>query len=591
MESVIEVDKKSATDRGCTITSLLDSLKAKKSMVDTMIFELQNIVSVDLLAVDLDYAFKDGFKTDTEISGMKNSKVEKELVAWIDDTPVQKRGTREDSLEPTNGQTGWSAQDMFAYNEKVNGVVVGYKGLENVYTTAINRNDPGYLEKERIAEELAKSIMGQPSRTNVEDEDDHRDDADKYTNVSRNPRQSKPQFPGPNPPGRKPSDGNWRDTNPRAAADKMKPSKTMQEPAVIQPRSKNQEISPKTVVGSQQPELFMKTSNPPISKASSSSKEQTDGVRPISFAAAVGLSDPKSNIQNSAPRPVPVVTSTDQDSKPVEANEPAHGVNKYRSGESSKPDSMIPKKNDAPESDPENVVKKSVLNPNAKEFTLNPSAKPFTPKSHFSPPPTQPLIANHPVVPQHNLIQPACQPNQQVHAHQQHKHHPQQASQYLVMGPSGSNMVMPHQQVIGPNGQPFQILNPMVVNQIPGGHNSNQYSNVGYNHSGGNQQSRKSHHSSRESRQGSGHSRHENNSYNPHNVAAATGHPVLGAPLTASGPMQFNHHQGGPGHVQQPGPGGQPMFPPMFVQGYPRMFQPPMIGPYDPQYFSKLSLV
>lgn len=593
LECAIEVDKSNLADQSCTITSLINSLNAKKTMVDTMIFEIENIVSVGLLDVDMDYAFKDGFKTDTEISGMKNAKVEKELVAWVDDTPPLKRGVRDwnDSLEPINGQTGWSAQEMFAYNEKVNGVLAGYTGLDNVYTTAINRDDPGYQEKQRIADALAKSIGN--NRTNLEDEDeddgrDGRDEESKWSGVSRNSgsRAKEPlSRSAATHAGKKPSDGNWRDTNLRLnSGEKLKPTKSQQEPfRQYGVKNQNQGHSPKSVVESHNfhTELSKKSSNPPISRTPS--KEQVENSRPISFAAAVGQSEFKSGNQIIPARPHQVVAEAPK-AEPVDVPD-VQSQEKFSVTDAPKSDPVVPKKSDAIKTE-DFVLKTSKLNPNAKEFTLNPTAKPFTPKSHFSPPP-QPLIANHPANnPQSMMAQTPFQPQQQVQPHQQPKHH-QQASQYLVMNPQNSAMVMPqHQQVIGPNGQPFQLLNSVVLNQMPGNHNSNQY-NPGYNQGG---QPRKSHHGPREPRQGSGHTRHDNNnSYNPHNVAAATGHPVLaGAPLTASGPLQFNHHhQGGPPGPGQPGPGGQPMFSPMFVQGYPRMFQPQMINPYDPQYFSE----
>lgn len=598
LESVIEVDKKSASDRGCTITSLIDSLNAKKTMSETMIFGIDSIVSVDLLDVDLDYAFKDGFKTDAEISGLKNAKAEKQLVEWVDDAPMPKRGTRDVSLEPSNGQTGWSAQDMFKYNEEVNGVVVGYKGLDNVYTTAINRDDPGYLEKERKAELLARQIIdgGRPCPEDEDECRDGRDEEQRWSEVYRKDvsyRSKEPSTRTTVPhPSKKPSDGNWRDTNPRVGSGE-KSKQNLGKPQQDSPRQqfsvKNQnQHSPKPMADTHNYHTELSKKSPVLR---TSSKEHVESGRPISFAAAVGLSEVKPGM----PTLTQVRSHAVEAQKPEPVDVPEQNIihDQEKSGliDSPKVDQGVQKKSDVTSSEVEAVAKTSKLNPNAKEFTLNPTAKPFTPKNHFSPPP-QPLIAHHPSVSQPNMgpasYQHNAQQQQQLQPHQQPKHH-QQASQYLVMNTPGSNLVMPHQQVIGPNGQPFQLLNPVVVNQLPGNHNSNQY-NPGYNQ-GNSQPSRKSHHGSREPRQGPGHSRHDNNSYNPHNVAAATGHPVLaGAPLTASGPLQFNHHhhQGGPpGPGQQTGPGGQPMFSPMFVQGYPRMFQPQMIGPYDHQYFSK----
>lgn len=50
-----EVDSKS-TNNGSNLGNLMTSLSDKKPILDTCIFELQNVVMLSLVNVDLDYA-------------------------------------------------------------------------------------------------------------------------------------------------------------------------------------------------------------------------------------------------------------------------------------------------------------------------------------------------------------------------------------------------------------------------------------------------------------------------------------------------------------------------------------------------------
>ena len=105
------------------------------------------------------------------------------------------------SLE-SSGATGW---DQFATNERLYDAKYTYD--ENMYTTAIDRSNPQYAQREAEAARIAREMEGNPSRPAHNDLDDGLDEEDKYSGVRRESAQpSLPKRSGNAyvPPGQRP---------------------------------------------------------------------------------------------------------------------------------------------------------------------------------------------------------------------------------------------------------------------------------------------------------------------------------------------------------------------------------------------------
>lgn len=83
------------------------------------------------------------------------------------------------SLE-ASGETGW---DQFATNERMYGVSSTYD--ENIYTTAIDRNNPQYRRREAEAARIAREMEDAEKRRRDADTGDGLDEEDKYSGVRR----------------------------------------------------------------------------------------------------------------------------------------------------------------------------------------------------------------------------------------------------------------------------------------------------------------------------------------------------------------------------------------------------------------------
>lgn len=95
-----------------------------------------------------------GFQTDSSISSGRLGD-RRELQRW-DGGDSSSNGLLEGGIEDSaDSNKPW---DQFAVNAEKFGVQTDYN--ENIYTTSINRNDPGYKEKVARAERLARKIEG-----------------------------------------------------------------------------------------------------------------------------------------------------------------------------------------------------------------------------------------------------------------------------------------------------------------------------------------------------------------------------------------------------------------------------------------------
>lgn len=130
------------------------------------------------------------FRTDTEISSQATNPSiprARELQRWDAGSSDINNGI-DMSLESSSG--GW---DQFATNERMYGVQSTYD--ENIYTTQIDRNTPGYRQREAEAARIAREIEGStPADAHVAEErrrDAPREDGaggdeeEKYSGVRR----------------------------------------------------------------------------------------------------------------------------------------------------------------------------------------------------------------------------------------------------------------------------------------------------------------------------------------------------------------------------------------------------------------------
>lgn len=263
--------------------------------------------------------------------------------------------------------------------------------------------------------------------------------------------------------------------------------------------------------------------------------------------------------ESSAVKAAPAASSPVSEKKdpPVrEKGSPAHSSVEKKENEAPSGSTAAAAKGAPDGESVESIAKNSKLNPNAKEFTLNPAAKPFTPRTQ---PPVQHQQQQHHSSPSaqyqtHNMVS-------QVHQMPHHPHFQHQNAAQVVQMQSAQGMTrMPNQQVllhqmVGPGGNvfPYQVVMPQYQQQVPmnqqrPGKQNSKYQNPGNRNDQYNQNS-------------------------PHNVAAATGHPVL-----ATAPISYQ---------QQPQLAAQ-LFQPMYpMQGFnPRMpvgMMAPQV-PYDPSH-------
>jgi ataxin 2/2L len=135
------------------------------SVQENLIIKICDIVSVQAKDVDLEYATRDTFQTDTAISARLNGALklggEKKLQPWEGDA----NGDFGCSLElDTQGANGWDANEMFSLNEKEHGIKTTFKDNLESYTVQIDKsNADDYKEKEKEAARIAAEIENNPA--------------------------------------------------------------------------------------------------------------------------------------------------------------------------------------------------------------------------------------------------------------------------------------------------------------------------------------------------------------------------------------------------------------------------------------------
>ncbi|XP_039299140.1 ataxin-2-like protein [Nilaparvata lugens] len=130
-----------------------------RTVVDKLIFRPQDILSMSLKDVDLEFATKDTFQTDTAISKFNGQVGERELEPW------EGPGCNGDEFE-LDGATanGWDVNDMFKKNEQMCGVTSTFDHAMPGYTTQIQRGDStDYRDAEARATKIANEIENNPT--------------------------------------------------------------------------------------------------------------------------------------------------------------------------------------------------------------------------------------------------------------------------------------------------------------------------------------------------------------------------------------------------------------------------------------------
>lgn len=112
------------------------------SVDDRIIFKPSDIVSITAKDVDLQYAIRDTFQTDTSISRCNGAlRAEKILEHWYEPSSSSPNGDVDFSLVSDGNTNGWDADEMFHRNETIYGVQSTFDQSLSGYTVQIQKKD------------------------------------------------------------------------------------------------------------------------------------------------------------------------------------------------------------------------------------------------------------------------------------------------------------------------------------------------------------------------------------------------------------------------------------------------------------------
>ncbi|KAK4878262.1 hypothetical protein RN001_010768 [Aquatica leii] len=426
------------------------------SVADKLIFKTSDIISMVARDVDLDFATRDTFQTDTAISakfnGQQKNLEEKELEPW---DPTSGVNGDEMSLELEPGANGWDANDMFRKNEQEYGVTSTYDQSLRGYTMQLQHTDsPDYREQEAKAEQIASEIESQLSHK-ARQEIENGDEEEQFAAVVR-PNQDGFSKPGLDttsgggkylPPAKRknqttgklmrctppPSQGSSAQAPPPISH--IRDNQNRETPSHVHMAPQNTMHIPSPPVNPQHVMNHVPTQhiyNPPLQRQGpppNNPKPQINGEAkimtqrntrnnyvsqnniPNQLAQARHRDEVKDlhkfsqDFKLSSSQPEPMVISNQIPEQlpppPIQAQPPP-------------PSPSLPQQSISPPQENldkiTNSFKKSTLNPNAKEFVLNPAAKPFTPRyGYFRRSPSTPSVSrpHTPQTPSHTSYIPA----------------------------------------------------------------------------------------------------------------------------------------------------------------------------------------
>lgn len=363
LELTVQIDPKLKSQDG-----LFHALKNGSKAKEKAFFDLKDIVRITVNDIDLNYVTKemDKIVTDSDISGFNPTKAgeHRELESWQDDDDDGNNAEETllsldevANLNKNGGQNnrkpGWAPQDMFRYNERRHKVISTYNDNLHDYTIALpkpGRHDRDWRKKQDRAAALAREIESNPkSQVRLAKEDGSDNEEEKFSAVVRpspsvQPTQSPQasQSTQSHQSAQLNQSGQQTQTN-QAPQPSQQAQPTQQTQPTPQTQSPQATQSPQST---QSPQATQSTQpTPPPESSSSSSPQQTQ--HQASSSPPLQSSMPPMPRRTFRPRYNPRTDSLKDFSRKL---------------------TIAPKQ---PE-DQSELVKKSKLNPNAKEFVYKP---------------------------------------------------------------------------------------------------------------------------------------------------------------------------------------------------------------------------
>ncbi|KAL1440630.1 hypothetical protein MTO96_009188 [Rhipicephalus appendiculatus] len=394
-----------------SLSRLLTSLGRDQRLVQLMIFRLSDVVSLCAPNADLDYATRDSF-TDTAISKFNGQLGERPLEPWMDGGNSDSIGGLDDPPLDGEDTNGWDANEMFKTNAEKYGVTTSYDSALSSYTVKLEpKNTDEYKLQEAKASKIAQEIESNPvfkKRIEVENGDEE----DKFSAVVRPSGDNAPQ--GARYVRRKPLGGSkpLRGTPPPAAvaAAGGPPrgglawlqggawvARLPHRPRLRCPLSRTIRRSmgrPHTAAAFPELDTSPRLNGAPkLEKEGPLSPGLCEGPVPDEASGVALADEPPAVDKGPADRkgpPPPLQKGRVQEieefkkfSTSIKLDEGKESKETTGAAAAAEEEEKERKEMDeaaTAKEETDRLVKKSTLNPNAKEFVLNPNAKAFTPR-------------------------------------------------------------------------------------------------------------------------------------------------------------------------------------------------------------------
>jgi len=345
----------------------------EKNVFEKFAIKMKDIVRMSAIDVDLDYAAKEGFQTDTQISSNKNNG-EGDRYRALEEFEFDDYGMsdeREGSFSIENdralgdgGSNGWSAEEMFRKNEDKYGVQTSYKENMEGYTVQLkqDKSSEEYRDREARAAKMAREIEGTTSShlaAELENGDDDEENA--FSAVVRDPGQN-------NEPG---SGGKYIT------------------PARRQPSTSSNSGG---IPGKQHMNSGVQSNSDQDSYNKENETLSNQSVRNVATAANIPNApmilkqtwtyDTEKSRRSSNSTPVPTIAVAPDCSENLDMStivEPSFSFGSSHSDSMTVTEKSMNLSSQEAMTQTPNILEKSTLNPGAKEFVLSPSPSVFVP--------------------------------------------------------------------------------------------------------------------------------------------------------------------------------------------------------------------